>query len=280
MFLHAGALLAFVPSFFSWPAVGVMLFLHWLTASLGICLGYHRYLTHRGMTLPRWLGYFLVFCGSLACENGPIKWTAQHRMHHAGSDTDRDPHSAKKGFWWAHFLWMINKHHLFDDPKYYVNYAKDISDNRFYRFLDNYFILNQFVFGFLLYALGGLPFVVWGVFVRLVLVYHSTWFVNSAAHFFGYQNFPLKDDLSTNCWWVALISYGEGWHNNHHAFPKSSRHGLRRREIDMTWWAIWVLKKLGLATHIQVAKLTRTPAQADTPGARPRFSGEMVKQAA
>lgn len=273
VFLHLGALLAFAPFAFSWGAVGLMLVLHWMTASLGICLGYHRYLTHKGMDLPRWLGYFLVFCGALACQNGPLKWVAQHRLHHAGSDTERDPHSAKKGFWWAHFGWLLYRHSEFDDVKFLRNYVKDISEDKFFLFLEKYFLLIQVAFGFLLLAAGGLPFLIWGLFVRVVLVYHSTWFVNSAAHWFGYTNFELKDDLSTNCWWVGLIAYGEGWHNNHHAFPKSARHGLRPWEIDLTWMFILLLKKLGLAKNIKVAKIKRLPLQ-------PSFTGEMVKQAA
>lgn len=277
IFLHVGALLALAPFAFSWSAVALMLVLHWLTASWGICLGYHRYLTHRGMDLPKWLAYFLVFCGTLACENGPIKWVAQHRMHHGGSDTERDPHNVKKGFWWAHLLWMFYAHSEFDDPKVLDNYAKDIRNDPFYSFLDKYFIQIQFAFGFLLFAIGGLPFVVWGIFVRLVLVYHSTWFVNSAAHYFGYKTIPLKDDLSTNCWWVALISYGEGWHNNHHAFPKSARHGLRWWELDMTWMSIWVFQKLGLAKNIKVARLEREFCE-DSQEAF--FTGRMVQKAA
>lgn len=256
IFLHAGALLALFPFAFSWSAVVVFCFLHWLTASVGICLGFHRYLTHRGMKLPKWLAYFVVFCGTLACENGPIKWVAQHRMHHAGSDTIRDPHSAKKGFWWAHFKWMLYTHPKFDDRKTIFNYTKDFSNDKFYRFLDEHFVKVQIAFGLLLFAIGGIPWVVWGVFLRIVMVYHSTWFVNSAAHYFGYKTFKLENDLSTNCWWVGIVAYGEGWHNNHHAFPKSAKHGLLPWEIDMTWTAIRCLKFFGWATDVKVAKAT------------------------
>lgn len=273
IFLHAVALLAFFPFAFSWSAVALMCFLHWLTASAGICLGYHRYLTHRSLELPKWLGYTLVFIGTLAVENGPIKWVGQHRMHHAGSDNDRDPHNAKKSFWWAHYQWMLHSHVDFDDPDYIRKYTKDFCDDKFYQFLDKYFVAIQVAFGFLLFAIGGIPFVVWGIFVRIVLVYQSTWLVNSAAHYFGYVNFPLKDDLSTNCWWVGLAAYGEGWHNNHHAFPQSARHGLRPMEIDATWILICVLEKLGLAKNIKVAKLERLEAGS-------HFKGEMIKKAA
>jgi len=278
IFLHAGALLALFPFAFSWSAVALMLFLHWLTASLGICLGYHRYLTHRGMDLPKWLARTLVFFGALACENGPIKWVAQHRMHHAGSDTDADPHNAKNSLWWAHVGWMLYEHPEFDNKENIRNYSKDIANDPFYQFLDNHFIKIQFALGFLLYAIGGLPFVVWGIFLRLVLVYHSTWFVNSAAHAWGYKTFALENDLSTNCWWVGLIAYGEGWHNNHHAFPKSARHGLRPWEFDMTWMAISVLKALGLATNIKVARLKKLDSP--DPALKPTYGADMIKQAA
>jgi stearoyl-CoA desaturase (delta-9 desaturase) len=105
----------------------------------------------------------------------------------------------------------------------------------------------------LLYAIGGWPFVVWGVFVRLVAVFHCTWFVNSATHKFGYRTYDCGD-LSTNCWWVALVTYGEGWHNNHHAFQYSARHGLQWWEIDITWMTIWLLQALGLARKVKLAE--------------------------
>ncbi len=276
--VHIGALFAFFPFAFSWSAVAVMFFLYWVTCSLGICLGFHRYLTHRGFTLPKWVAYTIVLFGTLACQNGPIKWVGQHRIHHAGSDTPEDPHSAKKGFWWAHLLWMFHTHSKFDDQKVLCDYTKDFCEDPFYKFLDKYFVLVQVVFGFILLAIGGIPWVVWGVFVRLVVSYHSTWLVNSAAHCFGYVTFPLKDDLATNCWWVGLLAWGEGWHNNHHAFPKSARHGLRPWEIDMTWWALCFLEKLGLAKDIKVAQLTPNPDNHEEEA--PAFIGKIITLAA
>ncbi|MFQ5715899.1 MAG: acyl-CoA desaturase [Nitrospinales bacterium] len=271
-FLHVGALLALMPFAFSWSAVALFFFLHWLTASIGICLGFHRYLTHRSLTLPKWLANFIVLCGALACENGPIKWVAQHRMHHAGSDTEKDPHSAKKGFWWAHFNWMLYTTPEFDDQDQLDHLAADLVSDPFYQFLDKYFIQLQIVFGLALFAIGGLPWVVWGVFLRIVTVYHITWLVNSAAHYFGYKNFKLDGDLSTNCWWVGILAFGEGWHNNHHAYPRSARHGLRPWEIDMTWMAICLLRKLGLAKDIRVAQLE--------PKSEAFFEAKMVRRAA
>jgi stearoyl-CoA desaturase (delta-9 desaturase) len=248
--VHLGALLAFLPSAFSWSAVGLCLFLHWLTAGCGITLGWHRLLTHRSFQTPKWLEYFLVFCGTLAMQGGPIWWVGLHRHHHLYSDQDIDHHDATKGFWWSHMQWMF-----YEVPaeQEIPRFTKDIADDPVYRFLDKYFVLVQAVFAIVLYLMGGLPFLVWGGFVRLVLVYHTTWLVNSATHKFGYRTYD-SGDRSTNCWWVALIAYGEGWHNNHHAFQYSARHGLRWWEIDLTWMMIRGLQMLGLAQKIKLVE--------------------------
>ena len=129
-------------------------------------------------------------------------------------------------------------------------YAPDLVRMPFYQLLSRFWVVPSIVQGVLLYLLGGAPFVVWGMCVRLVLCYHSTWLVNSASHRFGYRNFPVED-LSTNCWWVALLAYGEGWHNNHHAFPTSARHGLKFWEIDPAYAFIRLLKAVGLAWDIK-----------------------------
>ncbi len=276
--LHVGALLTLVPSLFSWSGVFLMLFLYWLTASLGICLGFHRYLTHKSFDLPRWVAYPMVFFGTLACENGPITWVGHHRMHHASSDTDKDPHNARRGFWWSHFGWLVYIHPDVDDQEKIRNITADISHDKFYQFLEKNFMLIQVAFGLTLLAIGGLPWVIWGVFARLVLVYHVTWLVNSAAHKWGYCNFELEQDLSTNCWWVGLLAMGEGWHNNHHAFPRSARHGLRPWEFDITWVSICILKKLGLATNVKVVEMERLPKESNS--SKVWFKGEMVKKAA
>jgi stearoyl-CoA desaturase (delta-9 desaturase) len=246
--VHLAALLVFVPGTFSWPAVGLCLFLHWVTGGLGVTLGFHRLVTHRSFQTPKWLEYLLVFFGSLAMQGGVIEWVGLHRHHHVHSDQDVDHHDSGKGFWWSHMGWM-----LYEVPakKELDRYTQDLVKDPVYRFLDDYFFPIQVVLAIALYLIGGWPFVVWGIFVRLVLVYHSTWFVNSATHAFGYRTYETSD-RSTNCWWVALLTYGEGWHNNHHAFQYSARHGLKWWEIDTTWMAIWVLQKLGLATKVKL----------------------------
>lgn len=246
--LHLGALLALFPAFFSWKAVGVALLLYWVTGGLGITLGFHRLLTHRSFATPKWLEYFLALCGTLACQGGPFDWVGIHRQHHLHSDQELDPHDSNKGFWWSHINWMFyNSPGLDEVPKF----IKDIADDPVYQFLHKNMVFLQVCLGLFLLWLGGWSFVVWGVFVRLVFVWHCTWFVNSATHKFGYRTYE-SGDRSTNCWWVALLTYGEGWHNNHHAFQYSARHGLKWWEIDLTWMTIQLLQALGLATNVKL----------------------------
>jgi stearoyl-CoA desaturase (delta-9 desaturase) len=146
--------------------------------------------------------------------------------------------------------WMFYQVPAHDDiPRF----TKDIWDDPVYKFLQNYFVPVQVVLGLLLFALGGWSFVVWGVFVRLVVVFHCTWFVNSATHKFGYRTYD-SNDRSKNCWWVALVTYGEGWHNNHHAYQYSARHGMKWWEIDFTWMTIQFLQLLGLAQKVKLVE--------------------------
>ncbi|MFZ4667161.1 MAG: acyl-CoA desaturase [Prochlorotrichaceae cyanobacterium] len=248
--VHLIALLALLPQFFSWKAVAVMLSLHFISGCLGITLGWHRLIAHRSFQVPRWLEYFFLFCGSLACQSGPISWVGLHRHHHLYSDQPNDHHDSGKGFFWSHMGWLF-----FDVPAKaeIPRLTKDISEDPVYRFFETYFLAMQIPLGIVLYLWGGWSFVLWGIFARLVIVYHCTWFVNSATHKFGYRTHE-TDDRSRNCWWVALLTYGEGWHNNHHAFQYSARHGLDWWEIDTTWMLIKTLDVLGLAKNIKVAR--------------------------
>jgi fatty-acid desaturase len=246
--VHALVLVA--PWFFSWSALGVTIFLHWLFGSIGICLGYHRLLTHRSLQVPKGLEYAIALVGSLALQGGPIFWVAGHRQHHAHTeDIDKDPYSARRGFWWSHMLWLFYPRAEFFDYETYKRYASDLARDPFYRWLNRYFLLLQIPLGLLLYLLGGWSFVIYGLFVRAVLLWHSTWLINSATHMVGYRTFPSEDN-SRNLWWAAMLTYGEGWHNNHHAHPNVAKAGLQWWEIDMTWWAIQVLRILGLAQKV------------------------------
>ncbi|MDJ0702893.1 MAG: fatty acid desaturase [Leptolyngbyaceae cyanobacterium MO_188.B28] len=246
--VHVLACLA--PWFFSWPALGVAILLHWLCGSVGICLGYHRLLTHRSFQVSKGLEYAIALIGALAIQGGPIFWVAGHRMHHAYTeDIDKDPYSAKRGFWWSHLLWLMYYREDFFDYEIYKRYASDLAREPFYRWLNRYFLLLQLPLGLLLYQLGGWSFVIYGLFLRAVLLWHSTWLINSAAHMAGYRTFNTPDN-SRNLWWAAMLTYGEGWHNNHHAHPNVAKAGLKWWEIDMTWWEIQILKKLGLARKV------------------------------
>jgi stearoyl-CoA desaturase (delta-9 desaturase) len=246
--VHALALLA--PWFFSWSALGVMIFLHWLFGSIGICLGYHRLLTHRSLQVPKGLEYAIALVGALALQGGPIFWVAGHRLHHLHTeDIDKDPYSARRGFWWSHMLWLFYQRPEFFTREAYRQFAPDLDRQPFYRWLDRYFLLLQIPLGVVLYLLGGWSFVLYGVVVRTVLLWHSTWLINSATHMFGYRTHASADN-SRNLWWAAILTYGEGWHNNHHAYPNVAKAGWAWWELDMTWWMIVLLKQLGLARRV------------------------------
>ncbi|MEM7066950.1 MAG: fatty acid desaturase [Cyanobacteria bacterium P01_B01_bin.77] len=235
---------------FSWQALAVTLLLHWLFGSIGICLGYHRLLSHRSFQVPKWLEYMIALLGALALQGGPIFWVAGHRLHHAHTeDEEDDPYSAKRGFWWSHMLWMIYPEAKFFDCEQYSRYAPDLARDPVYQWLNRYFLLLQLPLGLLLYGLGGWSFVIYGIFLRAVLLWHSTWFINSVTHLWGYRTFATQDN-SRNLWWAAILTYGEGWHNNHHAYPNVARAGWQWWEIDVTWWAIWLLQTLGLAKKV------------------------------
>jgi stearoyl-CoA desaturase (delta-9 desaturase) len=253
--LHLGALLAFVPAYFSWTALVVCLVLHWLCGGIGICMTYHRLLTHRSFaTRPKFLEYVLTAIGCTSSEGGPIGWVADHRRHHAHSDDEFDVHSPNRGFGWAHmFWWMTPDITSIHTPEYYAKWAPDLMKDPVLRWLDKYHYIFPIGLGVGLYLVGGMPMLVWGGFVRSILVLHTTWLVNSATHIWGYRTHETRD-TSTNLWWVALLTYGEGWHNNHHAFQTSARHGNRWWEIDTTYWAIRLMQLLGLAHSVKLPK--------------------------
>jgi fatty-acid desaturase len=249
---HVGAVVALF--FFTWKAFFLALFLYWVSGSLGIGMGYHRLLTHRGYKTPRWVEHFLTVCATLALEGGPIFWVATHRIHHQHSDREGDPHSPIDGKWWAHMGWILVGKSMHHDTSTLARYVPDLAKDRFHVWITKYHYVPMIVLGLVLLAIGGIPFVLWGIFLRTVLGLHSTWLVNSATHSWGSRRFATRD-RSTNSWWVAVFTWGEGWHNNHHAYPTSARHGLAWYEIDLNWYGIWVLQTLGLAKQVRLAAL-------------------------
>ena len=256
--IHIGALAAFF--FFSWKALIATVFLYWVATGLGISMGYHRLHTHRSYKVPRWMEYFFAVCGTLTLEGGPIFWTAIHRIHHQRSDQPGDPHSPREGAWWAHVGWILVGETKHNNTRAMAKYAPDLAKDRFYTWLNNYHWLPIVVLTAVLAVIGGLPMVLWAGCFRVVFGLHATWLVNSATHMWGGRRFATRDD-SRNNWWVALISFGEGWHNNHHAHPTSARHGLAWYEFDPSWLQIKLLKTLGLAKSIQVASVRTTLAE-------------------
>jgi stearoyl-CoA desaturase (Delta-9 desaturase) len=251
--LHMGAVAALFR--FNWRAFGVAAFLLWMATGVGISLGYHRLHTHRSYKVPLFLEYFFAICGALTLEGGPIFWVAMHRLHHQKSDKSGDPHSPREGAWWSHMGWILHGATKHNNTRLLAKYAPDLAKHRFYIWLNNYHWMPMLVLSGVLYLWGGLPMLLWGGCLRVVVGLHATWLVNSATHMWGSRRFATSDD-SRNNWWIALITFGEGWHNNHHAHPTSARHGLAWYEFDISWIEIKLLKLLGIARSVQTAKLT------------------------
>jgi stearoyl-CoA desaturase (delta-9 desaturase) len=242
--------------FWSWPAIIVAVFLYWVGGSLGIGMGFHRLITHRGYKVPKIVEYFLVTCGTLAIEGGPIQWVVTHRIHHAHTDRNGDPHTPRDGVWWAHIGWILRGSAQDYDQATIARYAPDLINDRYYVWLNRFYYVPLIVLAVMLLVFGGWSVMLWGIFLRLTLALHATWLVNSATHLWGRRRFETGED-SRNSWWVALLTFGEGWHNNHHAYPTSARHGLRWYEVDFNWLGIRALQLVGLARAIKRVRFDR-----------------------
>jgi fatty-acid desaturase len=257
---HTGALAALF--MFSWQALIATLVLWWVSGSLGIGIGFHRLLTHKGFKTSKPIEYFLTFCGLLALEGGAINWVVTHRIHHAFTDVPGDPHTPRDGGWWSHMGWILRGTAQQHSKSVMQRYAPDLMKDPVQVWLNRLYFVPLIICGLLLLKFGGWPALMWGVFVRVTVGLHFTWLVNSATHMWGNRRFQTADD-STNNLLVALFTFGEGWHNNHHAHPRAARHGLAWYEIDINWWGIRILQWFGLAKSIklispqQIAAATR-----------------------
>ena len=220
---HVGAVAALF--MFSWTALICTIVLWVYASNVGIGMCYHRLLTHRGYKTRKWVEYLMAIGATLSLEGGPIFWVATHRVHHQLSDHEGDPHTPNDGGWWAHMGWILCGASMHAETAVLARYAPDLARDRFYLWLSKYHWVPMVVVGLALLAIGGWPAVMWGIFLRVTLGLHATWLVNSATHMWGPRRFNTKD-RSRNSWWVALLTGGEGWHNNHHAHPVSARHGL------------------------------------------------------
>lgn len=266
--LHAAALLAVLPYFFSWTGVIVAVAGVYVFGTLGINICYHRLLTHRSFKAPVWLERTFALLALCCLEGSPPSWVANHRMHHQHSDHEPDPHSPVVAFLWSHVGWMLVENRDVNDMSTMTRYARDIFQDPFYYALTkkNLWLLAYPLHAALFFLAGfgigyawdgtaaaglqlGLSWVVWGVLVRTILVWHITWSVNSLTHLWGYRNYETNEN-SRNNWIVGLLANGEGWHNNHHADQRSAAHGHRWYEFDVTYITIVMLKWMGLASNI------------------------------
>jgi len=254
---HIGAVAALF--MFSWQALVAAVVLWWISASLGVGMGFHRLLTHRGYKTPKLVEYFITICGLLALEGGAINWVVTHRIHHAHTDAPGDPHTPREGGWWAHIGWMLRGTAQSHDKATMGRYAPDMVKDRFHVLANNFYWVPIIFLAIGLLVLGGWSFVLWAVFFRVTFNFHATWLVNSATHMWGRRRFATRDD-STNNWWVALLTFGEGWHNNHHAYPTAARHGFAWYEIDLNWWGIRTLQFLRLAKSVKLVRLAEVSA--------------------
>ena len=266
--IHVLALAAFVPWLFSWTGVILAYLGVFFFGTLGINIGFHRLLTHRSFACPLWLERFLVMQGSCCLMHTPLKFVVYHRIHHRYSDGVEDPHTPRNSLAWAHVGWVVCESSQIDWGSIYEQYAKDVVSDRFYRRFEGrpslvwLYLLHSIPFvvlGFFVGSLAGgtaiaglqlgLSWLVWGVFVRTLAVWHTAWFVNSAAHTWGYRNYETRDN-SRNNWLAAIVSNGDGWHNNHHAVPRAADHGQRWFEFDLAYLTIRCFGLVGLATNI------------------------------
>ena len=211
-----------------------------------ITAGYHRYFAHRSYKLGRVMQFLMAMGGTTAVQKGPLWWAGNHRKHHRYSDTARDLHSPKHGFWWSHMGWILADAYSQTPTKVIKDFAKYPE----LRWLNRYHLVPPLALAALCYALGGLNGLLAGFFLSTVVLWHGTFTINSLAHVFGSRRF-VTSDTSKNSLVLALITMGEGWHNNHHHFPTTANQGFYWWEIDGSYYVLWVLSRLGLARDLR-----------------------------
>lgn len=281
--LHLVALLAVLPWLFSWSGVILCAVMIWVTGSLGVSLAYHRLLSHKAWQAHPTLRKFLLFCAALSLQSGPLAWSATHRIHHRESDHADDAHSPLVSFIWGHLLWIFHEIPRAETAEEIRRVVPDLVDDPVLQFFERNILPIWLGFGAAIFLAGwliagggpeglrfGLSLLIWGHVLRTVWGWHSTGFVNSVTHLFGYRNFNTEDE-SRNLWWVSILTFGEGWHNNHHAIAGSARFTQRWWEFDPGWWVLKAFRALGWVRSVTVA-----PKYA--PDSRRNFSGKIGAQ--
>lgn len=268
VFFHLLIPVAFLPYFFSWWGVAWLFVGNYLFTSLGIGAGYHRLLTHRGFKCPRWLEYTLATLGVCSFQDSPCRWVLVHRVHHQHSDHQPDPHTPRVSAFWAHMGWLFIDNRQLSSASAYDRYCRDLMRDPYYMWLQRglnwvwVYLIHAVLFFLVGLGVGwlmtgtsagtiqiGLQWLMWGVIMRTVFTWHVTWGINSFSHMWGYRNYETRED-SRNNWLFAFLTNGEGWHNNHHADPRSARHGHRWWEFDVTWYSLRALEKTGLVRDL------------------------------
>jgi stearoyl-CoA desaturase (delta-9 desaturase) len=266
-----------------WSDLAILVLMY-LLSGLGVTVGFHRLLTHRAFDAPRPGRYALATLGSTAVQGPVIEWVADHRKHHAFADEDGDPHSphghgsgaraALRGLMHAHMGWLFDRHGRAERRRYAADLVDDpgmVWINRTFPLIVAAGLALPFGLGYALTGRlsGALTGLLWGGLVRVFLLQHVTWSINSVCHFFGRRRFATNDE-STNVFWLALPSLGESWHHNHHAFPRSARHGLRWWELDLSGLLIAGLDRLGLARNVVAITSERQEQRRHAPVRRAR----------
>lgn len=254
--IHIGA--AFAPWFFSWPAFWATLFLWAATGMWGVSAGYHRLLSHRSYDTYHFVKWFHAFWGALSMQLGPITWARLHRTHHAKSDTIEDPHTQQFGFFFGHMGWTFLAHRNVGRSPLLKRELRDLTSDPILRFLEKYY-LQLYVASLVgLWVIGGWPMLIWAGFLRTILLLHTTWAVNSIGHRWGSRRFETYDTSQNNAV-LAPLTWGEGWHNNHHRFPNSAQFGLTKYEFDIGWVWIRFLKSMGLVWNVKTPSAYSPP---------------------
>jgi stearoyl-CoA desaturase (delta-9 desaturase) len=245
LLMHAAALLVLVEPFHS--RFLVLAFATYSIRMFGVTAGYHRYFSHRSYTLNRPAQFLMAFLAQSSAQKGVLWWSAQHRSHHRDSDGPDDPHSpGKHGFWWAHLGWIVSGRHDNYNPRMVADFYKYPE----LRWLDRWHWVPTVALGILIFAFGGWPTFFWAYVVSTVALYHCTFAINSLGHIWGSRPFKTDDDSRNNPV-LALLTLGEGWHNNHHRYSHLCRQGLRWWEIDVTYQVLKVLNWLGIARDLK-----------------------------
>ena len=279
----AGVLIAIVLLWSSWVDAAdlAVLVVMYLATALGVTVGFHRLLTHRSFQTKPWVTRTFARLGQLSVEGSVLDWVADHRKHHAHTDKEGDPHSPHvdhsngfAGLWYAHMGWLVDTQGQADWKRYARELYEDPKMRRIGKHFPWYVLASLLIptaIGFVLHGFtweGALRGYIWGGLVRIFLVHHVTWSVNSICHFYGSRRFDIED-RSTNNPWLAIPSLGESWHHNHHAFPRSASHGLKKTEIDLSAAVIAGLAKVGLAWDVVAIPAERQEAKLVKPAAAP-----------